>query len=172
MSLQTLSDTLNKLIVNGEIKFDLTEDTVTESDVLSGINFHLPSGAAAIGTMGGTGDVKTATYTPSSNSSTATFSVTKEPIMFACIATSQLSQTATYYINTVCSDGTSTHRVTCYRSSVTTSSSTTYTGLIYCGDSANITWSYTDGTLTIRSLSTSGGGGYFASGITYTLFYI
>lgn len=40
----------NKVEVNGETIIDLTSDTATESDVLTGKSFHLASGAVAFGT--------------------------------------------------------------------------------------------------------------------------
>lgn len=40
----------NKIIFNGQTLIDLTGDDVKESDVLSGISFHLPSGEIGTGT--------------------------------------------------------------------------------------------------------------------------
>ena len=39
----------NKIIFNGQTLIDLTGDTVSASDVLNGVTFHLPSGEAATG---------------------------------------------------------------------------------------------------------------------------
>lgn len=41
----------SKVVINNEVKIDLTEDTVTASDVLSGTSFHLPSGTKTTGTL-------------------------------------------------------------------------------------------------------------------------
>lgn len=41
---------VNKVIYGGNTLIDLTGDTVTASDVLSGVKFHLPSGANGTGT--------------------------------------------------------------------------------------------------------------------------
>ena len=41
---------INKVIYGGNTLIDLTGDTVTASDVLSGTSFHLPSGETATGT--------------------------------------------------------------------------------------------------------------------------
>lgn len=41
---------VNKVIYGGNTLIDLTGDTVTASDVLSGVTFHLPSGASGTGT--------------------------------------------------------------------------------------------------------------------------
>lgn len=40
----------NKVIFGGEVLIDLTGDTVTASDVASGVKFHLPSGEVGTGT--------------------------------------------------------------------------------------------------------------------------
>ena len=41
---------VNKIIYGGNTLIDLTGDTVTAADVLSGVKFHLPSGANGTGT--------------------------------------------------------------------------------------------------------------------------
>lgn len=41
---------INKVIFGGNTLIDLTQDTVTEADVQSGVKFHLPSGAIGTGT--------------------------------------------------------------------------------------------------------------------------
>lgn len=45
-----MPNTINKVIYGGTTLIDLTSDTVTTSDVLSGTTFHLASGATATGT--------------------------------------------------------------------------------------------------------------------------
>ena len=40
---------INKVIYGGNTLIDLTGDTVTESDVLNGVSFHLPSGETGTG---------------------------------------------------------------------------------------------------------------------------
>lgn len=40
----------NKIIYGGQVLIDLTSDTVTRSDVLDGVTFHLPSGQTTTGT--------------------------------------------------------------------------------------------------------------------------
>lgn len=40
----------NKIIYGGQVLIDLTGDTVTASDVLDGVTFHLPSGEIGTGT--------------------------------------------------------------------------------------------------------------------------
>lgn len=41
---------VNKVIYGGQTLIDLTSDTVTATDVLKGVKFHLPSGATGTGT--------------------------------------------------------------------------------------------------------------------------
>lgn len=43
--------TINKVTYGNRILIDLTNDTVSRSDVRSGISFHLPNGACSIGTL-------------------------------------------------------------------------------------------------------------------------
>ena len=43
---------INKVIVNGETKIDLTADTVTTEDVKQGVTFHDATGALKTGTGG------------------------------------------------------------------------------------------------------------------------
>lgn len=45
-----MPNTINKVIYGGNTLIDLTADTVTASDVLTGVTFHLPSGATGTGT--------------------------------------------------------------------------------------------------------------------------
>lgn len=47
----------NKFSINGEVKLDLTRDTVTEEDVAAGKTFHKADGSEAVGvaTVGGSG---------------------------------------------------------------------------------------------------------------------
>ena len=50
----------NKVVYEGQTLIDLTEDTVTPSDVLSGVSFHDRSGASQQGTL----TTQTITVTP------------------------------------------------------------------------------------------------------------
>jgi hypothetical protein len=43
----------NKVILNGEVKIDLTKDTVTENDVVAGKTFHGADGVEKVGVVGG-----------------------------------------------------------------------------------------------------------------------
>ncbi len=41
---------VNKVVVGNETKIDLSNDTVTEADVMSGKTFHRPDGSISTGT--------------------------------------------------------------------------------------------------------------------------
>lgn len=45
-----MAKSINKVIYGGQTLIDLTSDTVTASDVQSGVTFHLPSGQVSTGT--------------------------------------------------------------------------------------------------------------------------
>lgn len=44
---------VNKVEVNGETKLDLTQDTVTPENLLSGVTAHNAAGNPIVGTSGG-----------------------------------------------------------------------------------------------------------------------
>lgn len=46
-----MPNNINKVIVNGETKLDLTSDTVTASSLLAGVTAHDKSGALVIGSL-------------------------------------------------------------------------------------------------------------------------
>lgn len=160
-------------IKDGVLKtlIDLTEDNITAADVAQGVTFHKSDGSLDVGTLASAG-VKTATYTPSSNSLTATFTVEKEPTFFMCQLYFSSSDTytshanSTYYIYSVVGTSDSIYGVTGRRGS---STSSTYT--IYSRSSSHLSWSYSGNTLTITSGSSTGAG-YFRSGTDYVLIYI
>jgi len=54
---------VNKVVYGGDTLIDLTGDDVTESDVLSGKKFHLPSGAPGTGSCAYDADTSDATAT-------------------------------------------------------------------------------------------------------------
>lgn len=107
--------------------------------------------------------VYTTTYTPSSNSTTATFTgLAKQPKSFSCILTSQITNGSTRTIINVMCDGSNIY------SSTARESRSSSSGYIYY--STGFSWNYSNGTLTITSPSgTSNTGGYFRSGYTYQL---
>ena len=46
-----MANNINKVVYGNDTLIDLTADTVTASDVLSGVTFHTRSGASATGTL-------------------------------------------------------------------------------------------------------------------------
>lgn len=64
---------VNKVIYGGNTLIDLTGDTVTASDVLSGVKFHLPSGANGTGTCAFDVDSSDCTATVAEVLATKTF---------------------------------------------------------------------------------------------------
>lgn len=56
---------VNKVVYDGNTLIDLTQDQVQESDVLSGVTFHLPSGEQATGTCTYDADTSDANATAS-----------------------------------------------------------------------------------------------------------
>lgn len=63
---------VNKVIFGGETIIDISVDDVTASDVLSGVKFHLPSGAPGTGTCTYDADTSDATATAAEILSTKT----------------------------------------------------------------------------------------------------
>lgn len=64
---------INKVIYGGNTLIDLTGDTVTAAQVLSGAKFHLPSGASSTGTCAFDVDSSSATATQAEVLATKTF---------------------------------------------------------------------------------------------------
>ena len=96
------------------------------------------------------------------NSVTITFEgLTKEPTAFAVIANSEVTFSATRKILSVVADGTSVYAVTGQKSGSN--------GVAYITGS-NVSWSYSNGTLTVNSDSKATAG-YFYAPIKYVLVY-
>lgn len=64
---------INKVIYDDTVLIDISQDDVTAADVLSGVHFHLPTGAPAQGSCTYNADVSSATATASSVLSGQTF---------------------------------------------------------------------------------------------------
>lgn len=150
----------NKIIYGNETLIDLTGDTATASDVLSGKTFHLASGLQATGTLPANGaTVKKVTRELSVNGTSITFTgLSDEPKCFIVRVKDNVSfnsSTSNYKIVYVTYDGTNTTGAY-LRGGTSTSTS----GVIY-----NITkysFTYSSGSLTVSSSgsSTSAGGGF------------
>ena len=87
--------------------------------------------------------------------------LTKEPTMFAVIANSEVTFSTSRKILSVVADGTSVYAVTGCKSGSN--------GVAYITGS-NVSWSYSKGTLTVKSDSINTAG-YFHSPINYVLVY-
>lgn len=119
--------------------------------------------AALEGKAGGGVTVKTATKKLSSNGTSISFTgLTGQPKMFAVIPTGNITLGSTRYVTGVVYDGSKTHGTYGYRSS---SSGTSYYSASY------FTWTYSNGTLTVKTSSTTNGGS-FSSSVTYQLVYV
>lgn len=64
---------INKVIYGGNTLIDLTSDTVTASDVLKDVTFHLPSGASGVGSCTYDSDTSSDTATVAEVLNTKTF---------------------------------------------------------------------------------------------------
>lgn len=107
--------------------------------------------------------IATAVYKPSSNSTSISFTgLSGEPKMFAVCPTGNITLGSTRYVTSVMYDGSTTRGTYGYRSG---SSATSYYSASY------FTWTYSNGTLTIRT-SSSTNGGDFSSSATYMLVYV
>ena len=108
-------------------------------------------------------NIGTVNMKPSSNSTSISFSgLSGEPKMFAICPTGNITLGSTRYVTGVVYDGTTTRGTYGYRSG---SSATSYHSASY------FTWAYDNGTLTVRTNSSTNGGN-FTSSATYQLVYI
>lgn len=107
--------------------------------------------------------IGTATTKPSSNSTQISFTgLTAQPKMFAIVPTGNITLGSTRYVTGVMYDGSKTHGTYGYRAS---SSATSYYSASY------FTWTYSNGTLTVKTNSSTNGGN-FSSSVTYQLVYV
>lgn len=107
--------------------------------------------------------IGTATAKLSSNGTSISFTgLTEEPEMFAISPTGNITLGSTRYVTSVMYDGSTTRGTYGYRSG---SSATSYHSSSY------FTWTYSNGTLTVKT-SSSTNGGNFSSSVTYQLAYV
>ena len=136
-----------------------------QNNVDSQANLIAQIEAALEGKVGGSSGttIKTATTKPSSDSTSISFTgLTAEPKMFAIVPTGNITLGSTRYVTGVMYDGSKTHGTYGYRQS---SSATSYYSNSY------FTWTFSNGTLTVRT-DTSTNGGNFTSSATYQLVYV
>ena len=159
---RVLSGTEDTMSLNAMENYvdDANADINTESELISQIMImleektNIPIPEVTIGT---------ATKKLSSNGTTISFTgLTEEPKLFAICPTENISLSSTRYVTGVTYDGTITYGTYGYRSS---SSGTSYYSASY------FTWTYSNGTLTVKT-SSSTNGGNFSSSVSYKLVYI
>ena len=156
---------VNRVDYGGNTLIDLTADTVTADSLLSGFTAHGADGEPVIGTADGA-HVASVTKAPSNNStSIACTGLAARPKAFMLIATTQITLSSTYYVTAVASNGTNTYGTYVRKGSSGNSSAYSYVSSSY------FSWTYSSGTLTVKSQSSSSGG-YFKSSVTYRLIYI
>lgn len=153
---------VNKVTYGGETLIDLTGDTVDAAHLANGYKAHDRSGKSITGTMtsGLQSGVKTTNRT-SQATSIAFTELPAQPKSYSVIATTRITASSTRYVVSIMNDGSSTNGTYTYKSG-----NTTY---IYVS-SSYFSSSYSNGTLTLKT-SSSTNGGYFAANITYRLVY-
>lgn len=138
-------------------------NAVTEVDSQASLIQQIET--ALEGKAGGAASVSvgSASTKPSSNSTSISFTgLTGQPKMFAISPTGNITLGSTRYVTGVMYDGSTTHGTYGYRQS---SSATSYYSASY------FTWTYSNGTLTVKT-SSSTNGGNFTSSTTYKLAYV
>lgn len=155
---------VNKVVYGTTTLVDLTDTTATADKILSGYGAYGADGNWMSGTAtGGSATVATATTSPSSNSTSISFSVSGEPLMFAVQFVqnnSYMSASSTRYITSIMCDGDTVYSTSFYRSGNSGREYNYSTG----------SFSYSSGTLTVSVASSSVG--YFRDGYTYRLIYV
>lgn len=151
---------------SGGVQLPTLTNEGNAKDLLAGKQLINSNGNVVTGILvPGTGDVEVEIVTTklTSNSTSISFTELKgEPSMFSIHPTSNITLSSTRYVTNVTYDGNTTHGIYGYRAS---SSATSYYSASY------FTWTYNNGTLTVRT-SSSTNGGNFSSSVTYQLNYV
>lgn len=144
---------------------DVIINNVTYPDVPSILIPKVGGGNAEFVLDGGGGSgatIATKTASTTSNATSIAFTnLSAQPKMFSVQVGQQVSLSSTRYVISVMSDGTTTYGTYGYYSS--------QTRVVYYSASY-FSWTYSNGTLTVKSTSSSNGG-YFRNGYTYRLIY-
>ena len=158
---------VNRVDYGGDTLIDLTQDTVTAASLLAGFTAHGADGEAITGTASASGaHIAETTKSLSSNATSIAFTgLSAQPKAFMLIATTQITVSSTYYVSSVMSDGTNTYGAYVRKGSGGSSSAYQYVSSSY------FSWTYSNGTLTVKTQSSTYGG-YFKSSVTYRLIYI
>lgn len=156
---------VNRVDYGGNTLIDLSADTVTADALLSGFTAHGADGELITGTADGV-HVASTTKAPSSNATSIAFTgLAAQPKAFMLIATTQISLSSTYYVTAVTSNGTNNYGTYVRKGSGGGSSAYNYVSSSY------FSWTYENGTLTVKTQSSTYGG-YFKSSVTYRLIYV
>ena len=156
---------VNRVEYGDQTLIDLSQDTVTAASLLSGFTAHGADGELITGEASGA-NIGMTTKAPTSNATSIAFTgLLGKPKAFMLITTTQITLATTYYVTAVMSNGTNTYGTYVRRSSGGGSSSYNYVSSSY------FSWTYADGTLTVKTQSSTYGG-YFKSSATYRLIYI
>lgn len=93
---------INKVVYGGDTLIDLTNDTVTEADVMQGVTFHSADGVARVGTASGGGGVATAWELIGTTTGTTAITIdTSNYDELLLVHKGQVSASATKYDSTV-----------------------------------------------------------------------
>ena len=146
----------NKVIYGGNTLIDLTADTVTAADVLSGVTFHLPNGNQSVGEAT-SASLKKATASGRGGSQTMSFSdLESEPSWFVCIE--MAGENSSTYAGVA---------IMKYDENDFVIENISSSGYVVRGMGLTGSFSYSSGTLTITIQSST----YFGYG-TYELYYL
>ena len=156
----------NKVTVNGSTILDLTSDTVSPEVLMQGYTAHDASGAPITGTASGGARIGTDTVSASGSYPTSiSFDVEGEPLAFVVRSTTQISSsgsTSYYYVIAVVYDGNDVTG-TLFRIGSTRRTQNVTSGYSY---------TYSNGTLTVRSSASSRSSTPGAFNGTYELTYV